>query len=250
MPARGSVSVPADADLSLKLDYVFTVHPELLVVPPCRLVQIVGDTIGFEDSICKPISLIPTVQRIELSSSDITDSGVVQLCTMKKLRAVAINKTLIEGGCLHALGQLPILYLDISQNNIKPAYYKDFALFKKVVRARFAGDNLNDEALKYIAQMTDLQDLLIRANHRITIEGLKYLVQLKHLNYLSIRDTKLSVLDIEFLLEHTKLKGLVADDRTLDNPTGVRLRKKYAKILNSYTGTDMNEVKTLYAPLK
>lgn len=247
--AKGKVSVP-NLPLSLKLDYILTSRPQLLVIPPSNIVQIYGDNIEFDDSICEPISKISSVVRVDLNGCDLTDAGVDQLCKMKQLKALIIAKTLIKGSCLRAMGDINLLYIDISHNAIEHRYYKYLAALTNLVKARLDTDDLTDESLKSVAQMKSLRDLDLRNNLKITDDGMKYLLPLKNLQVLNIRDSRIGVPGIESLLKNMKLKALTVDDKTLANAAGKRLLAMYPKVLNAYTEKDTKDVDVLYAPLK
>ena len=248
--AKGVVSVPAGVPISLKLAYALTETPQLLVVPNGNIVQIYGDMIGFEDSICLPISKISSVTRVDLASSEITDAGVNQLCTASGVRALVISKTMLTGSCLPAIGKLNLLYLDISQNNLKGEYFKNFALLKHVTSVRFNNIGLTDDSLKYVAQMSSLKDLQLRGNNKLTDDGIKALQPLQSLQFLSLKDSKIGITGALWLLKNLKLKSLTLDDRVLLTPAGERLKSNYKNILNASVEKDMVEINTLYAPLK
>lgn len=248
--AKGRVTAPSDTPLSLKLDYSLTADPQSLVVPPSNIVQISGDGIEFEDNICEPISKVPSVIRVDLSSSEVTDAGVEQLCKMKQLRSLALAKSMIKGSCLRAMSACDLVYFDISQNAIDQQYYKYFANFAHVVKARVNNDALTDESLKFIGSMKSLRDLELRGNLKITNDGLRYLFPLKTLQFLTIRDSKIGVSGVELILTNMKLKLFTVDDKILDNPAGKRLLAKYAQVLNAYPEKGAPDVDTLYAPLK
>jgi hypothetical protein len=238
-----------DVPLSLKLDYLDTTHPELVVVPYSNVVQIFGDGIEFDDTICEPISKSSSVVRVDLSSSDVSDTGARQLCKMKQLKTLILDKTMIKGSFLQSTSGLGLLYLDISENNIDHKNYKYFSLLDHLVKARLNYDDLTDESLKSIGQMKSLLDLEIRGNLKLTDDGMKYLLPLKNLQRITIRDCKISVVGVETLLKNLKLKDLTIDDKVLANATGKRLLKDY-KALNSYRNENNEDVNVLYAPLK
>jgi Leucine Rich repeat len=248
--AKGKVSVQPDVPLSLKLDWVLTTRPQLLVVTHSNIVQIYGDGIEFDDTICEPISKIPSVVRVDLSQSDVTDAGITQLSKMKQLKALNISKTLVKGSCLQALSGPELLFLDISENNLDHSNYKYLALLDHLVSARFNCDNLTDESLKSIGQMKSLRALEIRGNLKLTDDGMKYLFPLKNLQHVTIRDARITVSGVEALLKNTKMKTLTVEDKILANATGMRLLRQYPKILNSYRDGTNRDVDTLYAPLK
>ena len=247
--AKGKVSVQPDIPLSLKLDYLDTTRPELVVVPYSNVVQIFGDGIEFDDTICEPISKCSSVVRVDLSSSDVSDTGAKQLCKMKQLKALILAKTTIKGSFLQSLSGAGLLYLDISENNINQSNYKYLASLDHVVKARLNYDDLTDECLKSVGQMKSLIDLEVRGNLKLTDDGMKYLLPLKNLQRITIRDCKITVVGVETLLKHMKLRDLTIDDKVLANATGKRLLKEY-KALNSYRNENNDDVNTLYAPLK
>jgi hypothetical protein len=248
--AKGTVSVQPDVPLSLKLDYSLTTRPELLVVPYSNVVQINCDGIEFDDRICEPISKCSSVVRVDLTSSDVSDNGVLQLCKMKQLKALILAKTLIKGSCLQALSGTGLQYLDISDNKVDLNNIKYLALLDHVVTVRLNYDNLTDECVKSIAHMKSLRDLELRGNLKLTDDAVKNLLPLKNLQRIVMRDSKITVVALEALLKNLQLREVTVDDKILENPAGKRLLKEYSGILNPYPTEQKQDVNIIYAPLK
>lgn len=250
--AKGSVEVPSSVCLLLKLDYYIQTHPHDLKVPESNIVEIDGDALALEDDVCSAIAKIPSIQRVDLTSSDVSDAGIKILAKMDSMRCIMADKTMVDGSCLQALGTAKnLVFVDLGQNAIKPQYFKDFACLTRVEYAKLVGLPLTDDGLKYIGQMKALYSLSLKKNTKLTSAGMKNLIPLKKLRRLDIQETNIGAEGIETLLQNLNLATLSINAKIVSSEQRERLRAKYPRTSITFSATrDTEENHSLFAPLK
>ena len=167
-----------------RLKHLSIVPEEAMSFTPlleCRLLESIklsGST-SIDDSSIKEIAQIKTLQKVDLSSTGITDEGLAELGTLPKLRELNLQSCKKITGEAFSEFQYPEMLTDVNL-----AY----------------AELLNDAGLKAMGRFTQLEHLRLFRNSKIKGPGFECLASMKKLTNLrcaetSITDKHLALLD-------------------------------------------------------
>ena len=153
------------------------------------------------DESLKLVAQIPTVDKLNLYSTGITDAGLAQLKPLQRLREIVLNFSNIGDDGLKHLTEFPALtYLTLSHTAV------------------------TDKGMVHIGKMTSLRTLYL-FDQPITDEGIAHLVNLKSLRFLSLHGTQVSDAGLQFLSSMKSLKTLYLYETNVTKAGLAQLRK-------------------------
>ncbi len=162
----------------------------------------------FSDADMKHISGLLHLRTLNISDTQVTDTGLAELKTLVNLDTLVIGSLNATGANLKELAGLKSLrHLNFTFAKVSDEGLKDIALLTGLKELILMEAEITDATLKEIAKLKDLEVLDLNGARKVTDAGLKELLVLEHLRTLRISST--GVTDAG-LLELTKLKKLDA----------------------------------------
>lgn len=207
--AKGTVKVPAQTVVTLKLNYNGSQNPKFLQTVGAQLDGF--DTGGFpvDDEFMKCLKYMPNLQMLCLEDSEVTDAGTADIAGLKKLRDVKVSKSMVGCKTIEYISRLPLLFrLGISHLEIKDDCLRGLEKCTTLYAIEADGDGLSDEALVHFGKITHLQTLDVNKNAKITNAGIAKLKNLKDLHILQITDTSCTPMCAEQLKAFPNLKHI------------------------------------------
>lgn len=120
-----------------------------------------GDTVEWA-------SRLPTIEKIDLNASNITDDGLIALKKLPKLRSLSLNSTSISNAALEHIQEIPTLE-----------------------RLRLFSVRVTDDGLENLSRLAQLK-ILDLSQTQVTDAGLVHLESLKALEELDLRNTQVT----------------------------------------------------------
>ncbi len=207
------------------------------------------------DSHMRALAANKQIEELDLEATEIGDLGLAELAKLTKLRKLRLNATTVSDRGLAALANMTQLEelslagtlvrnlaplpasltsLDLSNLNLSPGAFKQIAALPKLRRLNLAytdlplqalpqvtaldltGTDVDDAVLKVLAQMPDLEELLI-SHGRFTEDGFAALAPLTKLRRLEAVRTRLSAGAGSTLKQFAKLERLNLDYTTVND---------------------------------
>ncbi|MBZ0186684.1 MAG: protein kinase, partial [Candidatus Obscuribacterales bacterium] len=151
--------------------------------------------------------LVPEI--LELTGSDITDKGLTYLVGLpiKKLR---INATDITDAGIESVAKIKsMLFVDLSDDILLTGKsLKSLAKLPHLIGISLTGTTLNDDDLRFLPGLPQLQTITLGQCHNITGDGFVYLPKLSQLTTLKIDALTINKTGYENLAKLHKLKWL------------------------------------------
>jgi internalin A len=141
---------------------------------------------GVTDAGIAKLRALPSLERVWLSQTQITDAGIQQLSDIQSLTHLAIEATPTSDRCLVMLSKLPKLKsLSIGSPYFSPDGLRQLQSLKALEHLYLDRLPLDDQAAQAIGELKRLRTLSIRQT-AITDIGLRALVKLENLHELHI----------------------------------------------------------------
>jgi serine/threonine-protein kinase len=165
--ARGSIAMPTNEEMHLSTSPEVTAYPDLLkFFRPAELCEVC-----FNDSKERPTKLFPILQgftklsRLELKSTKLDASDVASIDKLVGLHELCVDNSGLTGAALAQCKILPQLrVLGLSQLRELTPLLKKLSEPNKLEVLEVDQANLGAEEAKYIARLTRLESLRLKAN--------------------------------------------------------------------------------------
>jgi Leucine-rich repeat (LRR) protein len=180
-------------------------HDETMLVG----VLLEGEHIG--DDLVIVASKVPSLQRLSLLDSRVSDHGIKSLQSLQKLTSLNVSRASLTGESLIAMAEFPVLRelrLDGGEW-LRDDHLVELARLKNLEILSLADTNVTTTGLEHLRHLPKLRYLLLERCHNITDDSVDDLISLCQENHLNL---SLSGTDIT-------LPELVRMRRTLTNCT-------------------------------
>lgn len=183
---------------------------------------------------CQFISRLKHLERLELSETALTDSGLMEICNgtthlkalnisntevsdmgtaglakLKELRILRLdtpgitNRALVNLSFLSQLERLDLFGANITDNGLM-----HLVLLQRLQELTICGGNIGDRGVGLISKLTSLTSLNLSQNRNIRPKSLFYLRSLTNLRCLNLSNTGISPLSLRHLSPLKKLQSL------------------------------------------
>ena len=158
-----------------------------------------------DDSVMPQVKSIPTLKRLFLSDTKITDRGIEVLAGHPGLETLDVSRTLVTDGALPHVARLSRLnsLICISTGITDAGLLRHRLIHAASGRQRslkLKGKQIDDDDLQGLANLTQLTKLDLRDNP-ITDEGLTVLAGLPGLTEVNLEDTEISPEGLQLLID-------------------------------------------------
>ncbi len=207
--ARGFVSIPAGALLSIEPGAALMTEPELFSgFGATELDGIwLGSPYDWNDKHIALISRLTGLRTLSLNHANVTDSCIADLNKLTRLRHLRAEFTCFTGQGLCRLKRLPELEaLAYSGPGCVP-FLRKMANSKSVKELKLKSCDLVDDDMKILSTIPNLTTLDLSRNPGLTDRGISCLEGLKNIRELYIDDTSVSPGCIK-TLKHLSLRTL------------------------------------------
>jgi hypothetical protein len=150
----------------------------------------------------------PSLKKLSLDVTQITDAGLVHLGVLKRLEELDLSGTKVEGPGLIRLKSLQSLQmLDLKKTQVTGAGLENLAGLPKLKTLRLGGTPVTDPSLEFIKPLKNLRSLSLR-DTRVTDEGLPVLAGLQDLHQLDLDGTAVTDAGLKQLAPFKELRML------------------------------------------
>ncbi len=157
-----------------------------------------------KDDECEFVEHMPNLKRFAFTGNKrLTDSVFSSFEHLKDIESISFHSTLFTGEEVHRWASLP-----------------------KLRRLELGASQLNDEALRSIAEFAPLRELEIGSSN-VTDAGMAFVAKLKNLEHLSIRDTIVSDVGLQDLSSLQNLRRLQIRDTKISAAAAAEFEKAH-----------------------
>jgi len=152
------------------------------------------------------------LMALRMDHADVDDEAVKDLNNLTNLQNLSVRRTEISGKALAELKTLQRLNtLELTGLEDVSTVLKRLAGSKNMQKLLISECGLNDDDLKPVATMPNLQCLDISSNHDISNSTMESLSNLRHLKNLSIQRTSITPASLPNIRKLTELRILQSD---------------------------------------
>jgi len=156
------------------------------------------------DSGIANLKKLPSLKQLDITHSQVTDNGLAHLKEIKSLEYLDLPQLCItDNGLAHLSGLSNLKHLNVGASTASPitdvglSHLKGLKLLEEL---HIAGQGITDEGMAYIAELTNLKDLLLMTGPlnqgRLTGAGLSSLTRLRSLEKLYLNQTDMTLTDL------------------------------------------------------
>jgi Leucine Rich repeat len=193
--------------------------------------QLYGEESRFDSSSMKYVAAIPTVDKLDLCGTDVTDAGLPQLRHLTGLRELDLSRLdITDAGIatLEPLNNMASLLLDRTR-----VTDEGLATVQKMKKLRFlslADTLITDTGLERICVLSDLTNLDL-SHTAVTDAGLVHIKKLKSLMRLELNGTQITDTGLAELAGLTNLRRLGLDETGITDDGITAFRKLNPNVL-------------------
>ncbi len=198
--AKGKIQIRPNMPIILKTNYRIVDSPALFdQIKDGSVDGIHIDDIDAGDESLKHISHLKTLKRLQLHQTEVTDVGLSYLKNLANLEALSITRAGIRGSSLFDLSLNKLVMLELSGHELDPKAFLKVSRFAAIKDIELSRCLLTDGMLQGIGKLRNLEHADLANNQLLTDSSMKYLTGLKHLNYLDLRKSKVTLRGIRQL---------------------------------------------------
>ncbi len=198
--AKGKLQIRSNMPIILKANYRVVDNPALFdQIKDGSLDGIHIDDIDAGDESLKHISHLKTLKRLQLHQTEVTDIGVSYLKNLTNLEALSITRSGIRGSTLFDIPLTKLVMLELSGHELDPKAFFKVGRYTSIKDIELTRTLLTDGMLQGIGKLSNLEHADLASNQLLTDSGIKYLTGLKHLNYLDLRKSQVTLKGINQL---------------------------------------------------
>lgn len=197
-PARGTISVPKNANLALRVDYDAIQDPSLLTAngPDC-FVTLDCSRVEADDKTVAKLSELTGLRALDLRQTDVSDQGLKPLSRLRNLEFLLLDQAVITDRGLSSLLPLPSLKtLSVNQTAISFKGVTSIQQCKQLESVSARGCRITDEGLASFSHLPELRSLDLTSNPKVTANGLLQLSASKKLKFLDLENTAINAKDL------------------------------------------------------
>lgn len=250
--ARGEVVVPAGVGVKLTLSGAATDQGlEFLTrVEPDQITNLCLANLEIGDKHIKYLRNFRRLAKLDVSSTDISDKGLVQLIAMfPSVDNISLARTRITAKSMPVIARgwkstykLVLSGVKLGTNSLSP--------LKKLKALRHLDldmADVGDVDLIACGKLVNLEELDLSGNPKVTDKGVSYLTNLKAMSRLDLMDTSITGDSAKYVAQMPKLKKLRVREAGLKKKDMARFRAavKHGKVEDPADEVDME----LFEPL-
>jgi hypothetical protein len=208
-----------------------------------------------EDQMCnKALSYIghfASLTTLSVDRSDATDKGLSTIHNLKHLKRMSCFRSEVDGSFFKELADLrQFKELDTSWCMIKPDTLKYLPLIQGLEFLNMGRCGIEISGAHELGKCTGLKGLRVYNNSQFTDDCLKLLCPLKHLEWIDLRDTPVTMKGLR-ALRGLPLKQL-HPPKTLNTVSDLEeLKKLFPQAIIKFNSTEVPaDIKRTYAPLR
>jgi hypothetical protein len=194
-------------------DFVEQVVPKLRRVLSLRAISL-RDTL-ISDAALASVAKLTQLRELVIGTGSeapgiatITDKGLTQLSTLRRLRRLTISNCPIDGSALAHLGMLRRLeWLNMRHTNFNDAAASHLRQFPRLLRLDLWNTSISDDAIDDIAKL-DRLEVLYLSDNELTDAAASKLAKLTSLQALDVSETQFSDEGVEQLQTLSQLPEL------------------------------------------
>lgn len=258
--ARGVVNIPAGYFTWLAANNQLYENPDVLAqIPPDTINKLSLTASSLEESgetLCdramKRVRHQQSIMALDLSKSDVSDSGVAYAAELKNLQTLVLFMDGLSGSFLKPLSRLKhFRKLDLRRNSITAENLRFISGSSSLEYLDVSQNGLNDASVRSLGGAVSLRCLILAGNHAVSDSGLLALRGLKNLRYLDLINTGATLRGV------TALKGLPL--KHIELSAGRCTKEEIAQAKKMFPGVELilapgsrnvdNYTRDLFAPL-
>lgn len=136
---------------------------------------------------------LSSLQKLELSGSEVTSAGLVKLAGLKNLYTLHLANTKVDDSGLKSLSGLRNLgILSLSNTKVSDAGIGELRSMPNLEMLSLDGTAITDAAMQVISQMVNLKELILTRT-KVSDSGAELIKSLKKLERLKIHETQVSL---------------------------------------------------------
>lgn len=231
-PARGTVNIPADSRISLKLGYNVHSNTRQLkaiskqAVRYLDLSQMEIDNTEFQD-----LLYFTDLVSLDMGGTDINDGGTVGLRNLTKLQNLNVGFCPIGLGTVEEISNLKeLLRLTFASNTLGDKAGPMLAKLKKLQVLVLSTTVMTDSCIKEISTLSNLQELGLARNN-ITDKCIDSILKLKRLKRLNLSDTRVTFAGLMRLNQLPMLSNLLLRKSQLSTEQLKQLQGRLPKVI-------------------
>jgi hypothetical protein len=189
-PARGSVSLPADVDVRLRVDRDAAADRSwLTLLDPDDLFSLVLDGNSLDQTALQIVARLSGLRDLSLGDTPVGDREIRMLQPLTGLTSLCLAGSRISNlGVLYAKPLMALRSLDLGRTAVDNGGMVHLSAFTALEELVLADTNVGDGGLVHVAKLLSLEELTLTRT-RITDVGLGYVARIATLRCLDIRGT-------------------------------------------------------------
>jgi hypothetical protein len=211
---------------------------------------------GACDRALQHIDHLTYLKGVEVDRSDADDSGLANVKGLKHLKCISCFQSCVNGEFFKVLPALPdFVGLNCSFCMIKPSNYKYLARVPKLSYLNVSRTGLDVSGMVELSKCTKLKTFRAQKNPKFDDNCVRYLLPLTELEWLDLRDTKVTMSGLRSLRSLQKLTRIMPPER-LNSPENVaelgRIFPKKTPVTYFAPGGGhmSSETERIFAPLR
>lgn len=192
--AVGTVQIPSDCQIYLKLNYFGATNCSALASIPGQYVRKLElASLEVEDKDAAAISALSNLVYLDANGTDLTDEGVKQFARLRKLQSLNVSFLRIGPASVQALSSLPELdRLTFASSNLGDGVAPHLVKLKSLKILGLASCFVTDKLVAEVWQLPELVELFLSRNN-VTDACIDSILRMKKLKRLHLADTKVTV---------------------------------------------------------
>jgi Leucine-rich repeat (LRR) protein len=169
------------------------------------------------DDILAVAAKLPSLELIEVGHSNrVTDAGLGQLATLKKLRKLHVSNTSVsDAGLTHLRSLRNLEVLALSHTNVTDAGTKELSGLRNLQEVSLSNTSITDETMRFLEQLP-LVGLDVDFTC-ISDEGVRHIGNMRQMKYLSLANTNISDAGLVHLASLVHLEELNLDNTNISD---------------------------------
>ncbi|MDP3509776.1 MAG: hypothetical protein Q8T09_17535 [Candidatus Melainabacteria bacterium] len=231
-PARGTVNIPADSRISLKLGYnVHSNSRQLKEISKQAVRYLDLSKMEIDDAEFQDLLHFTDLVSLDMGSTDISDGGTVGLRNLTKLQNLDVGFCPIGLGTVEEISNLKkLIRLSFASNTLGDKAGPMLAKLKKLQVLVLSTTVITDSCVKDISTLSDLQELGLSRNN-VTDKCIDSILKLKRLKRLNLSDTRVTFAGLMRLNQLPMLSNLLLRKSLLSTEQLKQLQRRLPKVI-------------------